>query len=233
MPAASRPSRATCPTCARPIRAATSASVALSQAQAAISRSREYEAYKAHRPEVDPQLRQQMPVARTLVAALGIPSAEVGGYEADDLIGTLATQGAHEGYAVTILTGDSDQLQLVGGGVTGCTTGGVAGGVIGTAAAGGLGAGAATGAGGGVGVGVGAGGVGAGGAFTGGGVCAGGAGFGGFFGTGATGVWVCPERTIGVPGGTTSVSPGPAARVSSPTGHDAVSSSVIAADSAR
>ncbi len=81
-------------------------------------RSQEFAAYKAHRPEVDPQLKAQMPVARELVEAFAIQSAEVGGYEADDLIGTLATQGAREGYAVTILTGDSDQLQLVGDGVT-------------------------------------------------------------------------------------------------------------------
>jgi DNA polymerase-1 len=80
-------------------------------------RAQEFAAYKAHRPEVDPQLKAQMPVARELVEAFAIQSAEVGGYEADDLIGTLATQGAREGYAVTILTGDSDQLQLVGEGV--------------------------------------------------------------------------------------------------------------------
>jgi DNA polymerase-1 len=81
-------------------------------------RSHEFEAYKAHRPEIDPQLRAQMPGARRIVEAFGIPSAEVGGYEADDLIGTLAARGAREGYSVTILTGDSDQLQLVGEGVT-------------------------------------------------------------------------------------------------------------------
>jgi DNA polymerase-1 len=76
-------------------------------------RSQEFEAYKAHRPEVDPQLIAQMPVARDIVAAFGIQSAELPGYEADDLIGTLATRGAQAGYDVVILTGDSDQLQLV------------------------------------------------------------------------------------------------------------------------
>ncbi len=80
-------------------------------------RRQEYKAYKAHRPEVDAQLVAQMPMARDLVAAFGIASAEVPGYEADDLIGTLACKGTREGYAVTILTGDSDQLQLVGDGV--------------------------------------------------------------------------------------------------------------------
>ncbi len=81
-------------------------------------RELEFEAYKAHRPQVDPQLKAQMPVARDLVEAFAIQAAEVGGYEADDLIGTLACQGVREGYTVTILTGDSDQLQLVGDGVT-------------------------------------------------------------------------------------------------------------------
>ncbi|HZO89041.1 MAG TPA: DNA polymerase I [Chthonomonadaceae bacterium] len=81
-------------------------------------RSREYEAYKAHRPEVDTQLIAQMPMAREIIRAFGIQSAELGGYEADDLIGTLAVKGAREGYAVTILTGDSDQLQLVDDGIT-------------------------------------------------------------------------------------------------------------------
>lgn len=76
-------------------------------------RSQEFEAYKAHRPEVDPQLIAQMPPARDIVAAFGIQSAELPGYEADDLIGTLATRGPKEGYHVVIVTGDSDQLQLV------------------------------------------------------------------------------------------------------------------------
>lgn len=81
-------------------------------------RSQEFEAYKAHRPDVDPQLIAQMPVARDVVTAFGIQSAEVPGFEADDLIGTLARQGVEKGYRVTVLTGDSDQLQLVGDGVT-------------------------------------------------------------------------------------------------------------------
>ena len=76
-------------------------------------RRQEFEAYKAHRPDTDPQLIAQMPVARDLVAAFGVQSAELPGYEADDLIGTLATRGKEQGYGVIILTGDSDQLQLV------------------------------------------------------------------------------------------------------------------------
>src|SRR2546423_5277702 len=46
-------------------------------------RSQEFEAYKAHRPEPDPQLRAQMPEARRLVETMGIQGAELAGYEAD------------------------------------------------------------------------------------------------------------------------------------------------------
>ena len=81
-------------------------------------RKQEFAEYKAHRPDTAPELKEQMPTARELVAAFGIASAEVGGYEADDLIGTLSVKGVKEGYQVEILTGDSDQLQLVGPGVT-------------------------------------------------------------------------------------------------------------------
>lgn len=72
-----------------------------------------FEAYKAHRPEPDPDLKAQFQPARQIVEALGIPSAEVPGYEADDLIGSLAEAGCRAGYDVVIYTGDSDQLQLV------------------------------------------------------------------------------------------------------------------------
>ncbi len=81
-------------------------------------RRQEFAEYKAHRPDTAPELKEQMPIARELVAAFGIASAEVGGYEADDLIGTLSVKGVAEGYQVEILTGDSDQLQLVRPGVT-------------------------------------------------------------------------------------------------------------------
>ncbi len=81
-------------------------------------RKQEFDAYKAHRPDTDDRLIQQMPVARELVKAFGIQSAELDGYEADDLIGTLAERGGRDGYEVAIFTGDSDQLQLVGGNTT-------------------------------------------------------------------------------------------------------------------
>lgn len=81
-------------------------------------RREQFHTYKAHRPEPDPTLRAQMPLAREVVQAFGIQSAEAPGYEADDLIGTLAARGARDGYQVVILTGDTDELQLVGDGVT-------------------------------------------------------------------------------------------------------------------
>ncbi len=81
-------------------------------------RKQEFDAYKAHRPDVDDRLIQQMPVAREIVNAMGIQAAELDGYEADDLVGTLAVRAAHDGYEVTIYTGDSDQLQLVTPGIT-------------------------------------------------------------------------------------------------------------------
>jgi DNA polymerase-1 len=76
-------------------------------------RSQAFEAYKAHRPPIDPQLQAQQAPAREIVAAFGIQSVEEPGFEADDLIGTLAVEGKAKGYQVIILTGDSDQLQLV------------------------------------------------------------------------------------------------------------------------
>lgn len=90
-----------------------SAMVVCWDAHAPTLRSQEYEAYKAHRPDTPSDLKLQMPVARELVAAFGIESAEMAGYEADDLIGTLARRGTEKGYEVGIFTGDSDQLQLV------------------------------------------------------------------------------------------------------------------------
>jgi DNA polymerase I len=86
-------------------------------AHAQTHRSIAYSEYKAHRPEAPSDLKEQMVGARELVKAFGIHAAEVDGYEADDLIGTFATKGNREGWNVVIVTGDSDQLQLVGGNV--------------------------------------------------------------------------------------------------------------------
>ena len=75
----------------------------------------QFTAYKAHRPEMPDDLRQQMERIRQVVEALGIPIFAQEGYEADDLIGTLAQQAVAQGFDVVIVTGDNDLLQLVNG----------------------------------------------------------------------------------------------------------------------
>ena len=60
------------------------------------------------------ELRSQVPLVRDLVAALGLPLLEAPGYEADDVIGTIAEQARREGWEVLIVSGDLDMLQLVG-----------------------------------------------------------------------------------------------------------------------
>jgi len=70
--------------------------------------------YKANRPAFPEDLSVQLPYVRRFCQALGLPSAEKEGYEADDIIGTLAKEGAGKSLAVFIVTGDEDMFQLVG-----------------------------------------------------------------------------------------------------------------------
>jgi DNA polymerase-1 len=72
-----------------------------------------FPAYKAHRPPMPDDLRAQVEPMLAMVQALGLPILRVPGVEADDVIGTLALQGARAGMAVTISTGDKDFAQLV------------------------------------------------------------------------------------------------------------------------
>lgn len=73
-----------------------------------------YVEYQAHRPRMDGELAEQLEGIHTLVEAFGIPIFEVDGYEADDVIGTLAYQAVKNKDAeVVIVTGDRDMLQLV------------------------------------------------------------------------------------------------------------------------
>ncbi len=72
-----------------------------------------YEAYKAQRPEMPEDLAQQLPYVRRLCEAMRLPILEYAGYEADDVIGTLARQAALQGLEVVIVTSDKDMLQLV------------------------------------------------------------------------------------------------------------------------
>jgi DNA polymerase-1 len=69
--------------------------------------------YKAHRPPMPDDLRAQVEPMLALVGALGLPILRVDGVEADDVIGTLATQAAAAGSDVVISTGDKDLAQLV------------------------------------------------------------------------------------------------------------------------
>ena len=73
-----------------------------------------FEQYKAHREPMPDELRSQVQPLLEAVQALGLPLLRVPGVEADDVIGTLAEQGAAAGYDVLISTGDKDMAQLVG-----------------------------------------------------------------------------------------------------------------------
>jgi DNA polymerase-1 len=76
-------------------------------------RHKEYTPYKAQRPPLPESMRPQFPRVREIVRAFNIPIYELDGYEADDVIGTLARQAEAHGLRVTIATGDLDTLQLV------------------------------------------------------------------------------------------------------------------------
>lgn len=69
--------------------------------------------YKAQREQAPDILRQQLGLVREILDALNIMSIEVPGYEADDIIATLATQGRDRGEEVIVVTGDRDAYQLV------------------------------------------------------------------------------------------------------------------------
>jgi len=72
-----------------------------------------YPEYKANRAEMPEDLRPQIPMIRQLVEALSIPIVELNGYEADDVMGTLARQSAAMGLPAVIVSPDKDLLQLV------------------------------------------------------------------------------------------------------------------------
>ena len=81
-------------------------------------RHERFPAYKAQRPPMPEELRGQISIVREIVAALGFPLVEINGYEADDVIGTLAHKGVAAGWEVAIVSGDLDMLQLVNPKVT-------------------------------------------------------------------------------------------------------------------
>jgi len=76
-------------------------------------RHEEYKDYKAHRPKMDEDLAVQIPYVRRVCQVFGLPVIEAEGYEADDVIATLARQAVAEGMQVIVVSGDKDLLQLV------------------------------------------------------------------------------------------------------------------------
>jgi DNA polymerase-1 len=72
-----------------------------------------YEGYKANRAAMPENLRRQIPYIRRALEALRIPILEAEGFEADDVIGTLAREAAEEQHEVFIVSGDKDMMQLV------------------------------------------------------------------------------------------------------------------------
>jgi ribonuclease HI len=77
-------------------------------------RSRLYPEYKANRTAMPDDLAVQIPYIKQMVRALNIPSLEIPGFEADDVIATVARRHAAEGAQVTVVTGDKDLMQIVG-----------------------------------------------------------------------------------------------------------------------
>ena len=71
-----------------------------------------YDAYKGTRKPMADELRQQVPVMKEVLKAMGIVIVEKPGYEADDLLGTIAGRAEKEGMDVSIISGDRDLLQL-------------------------------------------------------------------------------------------------------------------------
>ncbi|HCF93390.1 MAG TPA: DNA polymerase I, partial [Firmicutes bacterium] len=75
-------------------------------------RHEEFKDYKATRKKMPDELRSQFPLIRQILEAFKIPIYELDGYEADDVIGTLACEAARKDFDVLIFTGDRDAFQL-------------------------------------------------------------------------------------------------------------------------
>src|SRR5271155_4796726 len=73
----------------------------------------DYGGYKANRTEMPPDLAQQLPFIRRSLEAFRIPILQSQGFEADDVIGTLARKAAEQGHNVFVVSNDKDMLQLV------------------------------------------------------------------------------------------------------------------------
>src|SRR5262245_38315863 len=80
-------------------------------------RKKIYDAYKAHRPPMPPELAEQLGMVRRVVDAFGLAQLEVPGFEADDIIATLTRIGTAAGLEIVICSSDKDLMQLCGDGV--------------------------------------------------------------------------------------------------------------------
>jgi DNA polymerase-1 len=81
-------------------------------------RTEQYPEYKANRSETPSEFKGQIPILQDCLAAMSIPVLQKEGIEADDILATLATQGAAEGFHVLVCSGDRDTIQLVTDDVT-------------------------------------------------------------------------------------------------------------------
>lgn len=75
-------------------------------------RHKMFDAYKGTRSPMDDALRQQVPLMKEMLTAMGVRIVEMEGYEADDILGTIAEMGEREGMDVSVVSGDRDLLQL-------------------------------------------------------------------------------------------------------------------------
>ncbi|MGP3536745.1 DNA polymerase I [Microbacterium sp. RD1] len=81
-------------------------------------RTEAYAEYKANRSETPSEFKGQIPLLQECLAAMSVPVLQKEGFEADDILATLATQGAEKGYRVLVCSGDRDTIQLVTDDVT-------------------------------------------------------------------------------------------------------------------
>ena len=86
-------------------------------------RDKLFESYKAHRPPMPDEMTIQLPFVRRLCEGLRLPIVEYDGYEADDVIGTMAKQAAGKNLDVLVISNDKDMMQLVNDGVRVLRTG--------------------------------------------------------------------------------------------------------------
>lgn len=75
-------------------------------------RHKQYPEYKGTRKPMPEELREQVPLMKEVLAAMNIPIMTMAGYEADDILGTIAKRNGAEGVEVSIVSGDRDLLQL-------------------------------------------------------------------------------------------------------------------------